>query len=452
MLFSVSYELHRAIVVLWKRATRAFRSLLGALDNATMTARSPRVVSLVALRIFAAIGSLLFVAAIVRLFPTDDAGQFFYFLAMSQFAAGALLGPLQILSIRYGSNYLEQGDDESLGLLTLFAVGAVGLCSVLTYTLYPQVARLMAAPPMQDALVFTCAVCLGGTALMLNGLSRANGHVFWSLAPESLIKPLGITLVALTLWGIGEVYFSALTAGYLMVMLTVCVALAATCPWRNMSVEKSKLGAFRPYLRAYPWLSLNQLIAAALTTVDLMIVANFVSAEAVPGYKIAVQVAMLAGTGVLFSNVIYGPQIAIAHRNHDRVALQRSARAASRLSFTFFVGTFVPLLASPWAFEAIFGPIGSDAWVLALVLCTGRFANAYFGSVTNVANLSGSTMLIVIMQGVGLLLLMSLGPLLAERYGALGVAWVAGAAATTWTLGTVFFLGLKLKLKMGAFA
>ncbi|HCY56874.1 MAG TPA: hypothetical protein DF715_15620, partial [Oceanicaulis sp.] len=168
-----------------------------------------------------------------------------------------------------------------------------------------------------------------------------------------------------------------------------------------------------------------------------------------PAYKAAIQYAMLLTTGVIFANLIYGPQIAIAHAQGDLPALQRLARSSSRLALGFYALAFAPLLTGPFLFELAFGEAGQDAWSLALILCAGRFMNAWFGSVTNIANLTGYTTLLALMQGGGVALLIGLGTLLGEHFGAIGVAIASALAMSSWAAATSIMLQQRLKLKMG---
>lgn len=429
-------------------ASSPLRGFAAAVRSVLNGPKTSKVAGLTALRVFAAAGSLLSVAAIVRSFPVDEAGKFFVFLAAVQFVAGAALGPLQVLAIRFGSVHRANDDRESLGRLILFATGATGLLVGLVLLTHPFVSQHMDLA-LGDSWVFAAAAGLGGAVFFLSGLARVNGKVIAAILPENVLRPIGLALAALVLWLVGAVTFPALATAYLLVLVGVCIVLALMGPWASSRLLPGNLSAYRPYFKAYPSLLIYGLVSTALTTFDILIVSHFASVEAVPAYKAAIQYAMLLGTGVMFANLIYGPQIAVAHEKQDRQAMQHLARASSRLSLGFFAAAFVPLLAGPWVFELAFGAVGADAWLLALILCAGRFANAWFGSVTNIANLSGRTATLAMMQGGGLLLLLSLGPLLGDRFGAIGLASAAGLAATAWVIGTVFLLGRSLKLKMG---
>jgi len=75
--------------------------------------------------------------------------------------------------------------------------------------------------------------------------------------------------------------------------------------------------------------------------------------------------------------------------------------------------------------------------------------NAWFGSVTNIANLSGRTTLLALMQGASVVILLALGPVLGAQLGSTGVAIASALAISSWAAATSIMLQQRLKLKMG---
>ncbi|MFC4726494.1 lipopolysaccharide biosynthesis protein [Glycocaulis abyssi] len=418
------------------------------LQTAMRSPKAARIAGLTVLRGLAAVGSLISVAAIVRLFPVDAAGEFFVFLAAAQFVAGAALGPLLMLAIRFGSVHKADGDREALGRLILFGAAAIALLAGIVWLAHPLASDL-SGMALGEAWVFAVVAALSGAMIFLGGLARVNGKVIAAIVPENVLRPAGLAIAALALWFAGLAVFPALSAAYGAVLLAVCAVLAAMGPWRAARFTRSGLAAYRPYFKAYGPLLAYGLVSTALSTFDILVVSHAVAVEAVPAYKAALQYATLLTTGVIFANLIYGPQIAIAHQRGDLPALQRLARSSSRLALGFYALAFAPLLTGPWLFELAFGAVGREAWLLALILCAGRFVNAWFGSVTNLANLTGRTTLVALMQGAGVVILLLLGPVLAAQFGSTGVAIASTLALTGWVVATSLILQRSLKLKMG---
>ncbi|WP_429911167.1 lipopolysaccharide biosynthesis protein [Glycocaulis sp.] len=424
------------------------RGLWVYVQTAMRSPKAGKIAGLTALRGLAALGSLISVAAIVRLFPVDAAGEFFVFLAAAQFVAGAALGPLLMLAIRFGSVHKADGDREALGRLILFGAAAIALQAGSVWLAHP-LASDMTGMALGEAWVFAAVAALSGAMIFLGGLARVNGKVIAAIVPENVLRPAGLAVAALGLWLAGSAVFPALSAAYGVVLLAVCAVLAAMGPWRAARFTRSQLDTYRPYFKAYGPLLVYGLVSTALITFDIIIVSQIVAVEAVPAYKAAVQYAMLLATGVIFANLIYGPQIAIAHQRGDLPALQRLARSSSRLALGFYALAFAPLLTGPWLFELAFGAAGREAWLLALILCAGRFVNAWFGSVTNLANLTGRTTLLALMQGGGVVILIVLGPVLGGELGSIGVAIASALAMTSWNVGASIALQRSLNIKMG---
>ena len=407
-----------------------------------------KVAGLTALRILAAIGTLLSVTVIVRVFPVEAAGQFFVFLAAAQFVAGAALGPLLTLAIRFGSVHKADGDREALGRLIVFGGGAIVSVTGLVLLAQPLVTQRAPLVP-GEAWAFAAVAALSGAMFFLGGLARVNGKVIAAIVPENLLRPAGLALAAITLWLAGAAAFPALSAAYAVVLVAVCAVLAFMAPWRAARFAPAPLSAWRPYFKAYGPLLAYGLVSTALTTFHILILSYTASVEAVPAFKAAVQYAMLLTTGVIFANLIHGPQIAIAHARGDLPALQRLARSSSRLALGFYALAFAPLLTGPFLFELAFGEIGREAWGLALILCAGRFIDAWFGAATNIANLTGRTTLLALMQGAGILVLVAFGFALGGKLGGFGVAIASSLANGIWVAGIAVALQNDLKLKMG---
>ncbi|WP_127567260.1 lipopolysaccharide biosynthesis protein [Glycocaulis alkaliphilus] len=407
-----------------------------------------RVAGLTALRILAAIGTLLSVTVIVRVFPVEAAGQFFVFLAAAQFVAGAALAPLLTLAIRFGSVHKADGDRDALGRLIVFGGGAIVSVAGLVFLAHPLVTQGGSLVP-GEAWAFAAVAALSGAMFFLGGLARVNGKVIAAIVPENVLRPAGLALAAITLWLAGAAAFPALSAAYAVVLVAVCAVLVLMAPWRAARFAPAPIPAWRPYFKAYGPLLVYSFGNTALATVHILIVAYVVSVEAVPAFKAAVQYALLLATGVQFAELIYGPQIAIAHQRGDLPALQRLAQSSSRLALGFYALAFAPLLTGPFMFELAFGEIGREAWGLALILCTGRFVSAWFGTVANIANLSGRTTQFALTQGAGVCVLIVAGPILGNHFGNMGVALASALAMTSWVLVSVFLLQRSLNIKMG---
>lgn len=407
-----------------------------------------KLFGLTLVKALSAIGALISVTAIVRFFPVEEAGRFFVFLALTQLLAGATLGPLSLLVLRFGSIHHAEGNHDAFGRLILFSKLIISLVLLAIIIVHPLMSRFLDFE-FGTVWMLSSIVGLTGAVALMSAIIRVQGMVLYSTIPNEVLRPIGLAAASMVLWIASTTSFEALATTYIFVMFGTCVALLVVIPFNAMRFSIGRTENYSEYIRAYRSLIFYGLVSTLLSTSDIIIVSSVVSLEAAAPYKVAFQYAMLMTTGVMFSNLIYAPEIATACRNKETAKLQSLAKASSRLSLGFFALGFLPLLLGPQIFKVVFGPVGEEAWLLTLVLCAGRFVNAWFGSVTIIANVSGSTVLISVMQAMSVLLLIALGGHLGSAFGAIGVAIASSFAAASWVVTTSTGLRLKLSIKLG---
>ncbi len=422
--------------------------LIAALDQTIKSGTVLKVVGLTLLRVLAAVVSLLSVTAIIRFLPPGEAGRLFVFIASSQFIAGAALGPLLILALQHGAIHRENDDFDAMGSLVVFGAVVIIGTVIAVWPLHFLVA-LAVSEDIGSALILATVVGLSGLLFFLIGLARANGSVILAFVPDNILRPVGIALVAATIGFAGVATFHNFTVGYLLVLLSVVIFAMPMVPWCQINFSAGPINAYWLYIKAYGPLVVFGLVSTALCTFDILLVARVDDLEAVSAYRVAAQYAQLLGTGVMFADFVYAPQIAVAHQRGDRTEVQRLAKATAHISLAFWFAGALPLIAGPNLFRYVFGPSGYEAWLLALVLSIGRLVNAWFGSVTLVSNLTGHTSHVVAVEFIGILIMISIGLLVGERSGALGIGMAAATAHVAWVLGIAFILRRKLDLKLG---
>lgn len=396
-----------------------------------------------------AIGSsVLSTAVILRLFSDTEAGKFFVLLAVAQFLAAGFLGPLGLLAVRFGSIDLANNDHNSFSRLQFFGAFIILLSVPIVYIVHELLEHLTIIN-LGEAWLFASVV--GTTALVafVTGLARASGRVVTAILPENVFRPLGLLAAALVLEAVELITFKELTQAYAIVLTFCCMFGAVLVPRPSFSRSIFKVRGFKPLLAAYPALMMYTFVSTALNVTDLIIVSQLISVEAAASYKVAFQYSTLIYTGVIFANIIYAPRISIAYNSSDFRLLRRLARNSSLIALVLSLVAALPLLAGPQLFELVFGSVGSEAWVLAVILSGARIFNAWFGSVTNIAYLTGQAPVLALMQAVGLAGLLVLSPLLASDFGSVGVALASALATITWTIGTALYLQWKLKTKLG---
>jgi O-antigen/teichoic acid export membrane protein len=403
------------------------------------------------LRVLAAVGSAAVVATIVRVATPHEAGEYFTFTAAALLVGTLVMGPLQLIAIRFGAVNRAAGDDAANTLLvvigTLF-IGGAGLVLALVTQLLP--ADAAAKIPALSHPFFVLAVCLIGMVGLFSGLVRANGHALTSQLPDSVIRPYGLILLILLGVAVPTFGVASLELKYTLALLASAILMAAwNLPHLRLALGSSPRLHAAEYARNYPSLALLGGAGALLANLDVLLVGAWASLAEVAPYRIAAQVAILMGSGVIFSNLFYGPRMAVAQTQDDRASLQRAARSSSRMSFAFALATFVAVAPFPVLLGLAFGPAGQAGHLLFLVLGAGRLVNAWFGSLTNLGSMTGNAMLVFWGQLAGVVLLVGLSAILAPHLGPIGVALASAVSSVIWNLCLAALLRRRLGISTG---
>lgn len=405
-----------------------------------------------ALRVGAIIGGLAVVVAVANLTSAEEAGLYFAFTASVLLVSSLLASPLQLLAIRFGSIARSNGDHGAYTTLILAGAAFVVASALLISALFTWLpAEWLSRLGVTSPWLFVVAIALACTLYFQIGLVRANGYAILSQIPDSLVRPFGLLLMLLlapvTPW-LGHIdlprFFIVtlvVSNGLLLVVLARSSRLRAATDWRASAAL---------YIRNYPPLALRGAAGSLLASLDVLLVASLAALTDIASYKVAAQVAMVMGSGIIFANVIYGPQMAVAYASQDKEALEAATKASSRMSFAIAGLTMLLMVPSPRALDFIFGPLGSASYPLMIILGCGRLVNAWFGSLTNLGAMTGNAMAVFWSQAIGVIVLAALSWLLAPQWGATGIAIASTTASITWNTLLAFILRKRLSIPVGA--
>jgi O-antigen/teichoic acid export membrane protein len=227
--------------------------------------------------------------------------------------------------------------------------------------------------------------------------------------------------------------------GGLLPLLVVAYGL----PWRRMRLAVQSLRRDLAYgLRVF----LTSLLGLVNLRLDILVMTAFLGASEIGWYSIAVS-AMLPITVVTAAAVsLIMPAVgrargARAADSQTDVSLIR--RTALRYSLLTVAVAATLAAAVPWALPLVFGPRFEPAVRLAWILLPGFVAQGYAYIVD--AGLVGMRKPWVgnASQGVGVLVTLSMLPIMLPRYGATGaaivstVSYIASAVVSVWALGRV---------------
>lgn len=406
-----------------------------------------------ALRVFSILGGLALVSTIVRIGTPEQAGAYFTFTASVLLVSSILTGPLQLLAIRFGAIHRDADDHGAYFTLVLAGVSVIGFCGLLVAA---------AANLLPDSLtqglglghiggpLFVVAVILTMLVSFQVGLARADGHVLTSQLPDNIIRPYGVAALVLIGLFVPVLGAISLEVKYVTVVFGSALFLAVLTAGRlrpTVSPEwRAHVGA---YSRNYPPLAIRGVAASLLSNLDVLLVTALISISDVASYKIATQVAMMMGTGIIFSNIIYGPQMAVAHAKGDKPALQHAARMSSRTSFVLAAAAMAGIVLFPGLLGIAFGAVGTASYPFVIALGCGRLVNTWFGSLTNLGSMTGNAMAVFWAQIVGVVVLLAGSWLLSSSLGPLGIAIASAAASVCWNLLLAVILGRRLGISTG---
>lgn len=310
------------------------------------------------------------------------------------------------------------------------------------------------AAEMQTAVLYTTALML--LILPLAALNKTVAHAIRGLhrvvlgqAVEILLHPLLVlTLVAIgfVLWpSLREPYYAmaAQFAGFAAVFVVSGLLLRRLMPAETRSSpaeyrERAWLKSALPFTLIGGAGILNN-------QTDIIMLGWLRSTEEVGLYRVATQGAMLVAFGLQAANAVVAPQFARLHAQGDMIRLQRlvtlSARAILLLALPVALAfVFAGGLIASWVFGAEFE---AAHWPLA-ILAVGQLANAFFGSVGFLLNMTGHEKDTARTLWQTALLNVLLNAALIPAFGMTGAALASALSLFAWNL--VLYRMVKTRL------
>lgn len=393
---------------------------------------------------------------IARLLQPDRFGDYAFVLSLVTIVSvPPTIGLRQVLA--RGTAYATARDDPArLSALWLWAFGwSFGIAVVLAlglagWALFGPVAADMRLPLLVGALVLLLLPAPQIFAGVLQGL----GHVLASLTPEALVRPM--VLLALTALAFvaapqgGPLVTTMLLAFAIAVVLEAALGATLFLRWTGFSRHQAR--AQRAGLRRGA-LALSALSFGAIASVHLInanldvVMLGLLTDDRQTGlYRAATVVSELVAFGLGVVNFIILPRIAGLHARGDRAGLQRLTTQSARvITAMATVGLAVILLAGGAILSGLFGGDFVGGRHALIILAFGQFANALFGPVALVLNMTGQERLTLIGVTVAVGLNVVLNLALIPAYGIEGAAIASASALILWNI----VLAVLLKRRVG---
>lgn len=276
---------------------------------------------------------------------------------------------------------------------------------------------------------------------LLGGVLHGLGRVVQSQLPEFLLRP--VLMIAL----LGAVWLmlpkGALTVGGALGLLVVTlVADAALCLVLLRRGAGFALFPNRPHLppdqsRA---LTTTSLAFGAIASVHLVnsnldiVMLGLLTSDAQVGiYKAATVLSLLAAFGLGVVNSVIMPRIARLHASGNRAALQAVLTRATRVIAVFgLAGAVILCVFGTLLLRYVFDAGYTGGYTALVILTVGQFANACFGPVALVLNMTGHQKVTLIGVSASVVLNAALNLMLVPRFGIEGAAVATSASLILW--------------------
>lgn len=268
---------------------------------------------------------------------------------------------------------------------------------------------------------------------------RGLQHPVGAQVSDTVIRPLLVLLLIGGYWFIG-----AGQVGAELAMTLTVVAAAAVFgigSWmltklRPRSMASAVTGSPDPSWADSVWplagLAAAQVIGQQVGLVTLGLLATPAD---VAHFKIAQSANSLATVGLVIVSFVLAPRIAHMHVRGELADLQRLVAQAAAVSVATLLPTLLLLyLVGERLIALLYGEVFLPAFPMLLVLLAGQCANAFFGSVISLLNMTGHERKTLVGISVGTLTNIVLAAILIPLQGAIGAAIAASVAMLIWNI------------------
>lgn len=396
-------------------------------------------------------------AMIARLLQPEKFGEYSFVLAVMTILSMPLAFGLRqtlVREIAYARAHAGTGHSRQIWTWALHrAIWATGVFAV-------ALAVWIAWGLNDTDLQWHMALGLGIYVLLpapklLSGVLHGMGHTVQSQFPEHVLRPVLTIVVLAGVWIASDPAALSVSAALLIFSLAL-VADAA------LSVALLKRGSdfrFWPQIQGQAKttrsrdLTISTLSFGAIASVQLInnnldiVMLGILSTDAQVGlYNAAAVLSTIAVFGLGAVNTVIMPQIAKLHAEGNSAELQATITKAARIITVFGIGG----AAITWVFGRhllilIFDSSYEGAFWALVILTFGQLANACFGPVALILNMTGHQTLTLIGVSTSVLVNAALNLALVPRYGMEGAAVATAVSLVIWN----GLLAVALKRRTG---
>ncbi len=280
---------------------------------------------------------------------------------------------------------------------------AVRLIYVFSLFLFAIIAVILWAgqgwigPPYEDVfLAGMFFIPLVAMIMTQSAAVRGLGRVCLGQLSDSVLRPVFFLILLLaTLWLAPSIVFKPHQAMQLQIISTfIALCISTGVLWRLRAKEQKDINVVRQESAAWFRAVFPLMLVAGFQLInayaDIILLGLIRTDEEVGVYRVAVQMGNLVMFGLVAVNQVLHPHFAELYSNGDKERLQRLVTSSAKIIFGFAIP---PALLFVFAGEVIlkvfFGEEYMSGSVALGILTIGQLANAAFGSVGALLNMTG---------------------------------------------------------------
>lgn len=295
---------------------------------------------------------------------------------------------------------------------------------------------------------------LSPIAKILSGVLQGSDQVASSQVVDVVARPLFMSSLLL----VGFLVFEpgtpqvGLVLGFMVVAMTAEAGVGAVFLGRgeilrglqsSVGLEKSEARQLLVSAVSFGAISGVQVVNGNL---DILMIGTFLGPVDTGLYRTATSLAGITSFGLVVVNLVILPKIAAFHKAGEQKSLERLLfRSVIMVTLSALAGSLFLLVGGHTLLGLLFGEVYTDAYWSLAILAAGQVANAFFGPVALVLNMTGREKLTLVGVSVATLVNIALNITLIPRYGIEGAAFATAFSLFLWN----FLLAVVLKATTG---
>lgn len=391
---------------------------------------------------------------LARSLDANGFGLYSFVLALLVFFTVPLQAGLPNLIVRESAKLIISGDWSSIKGLALWVLKLLLLYSISLCILFGAVSQFdLTILRGERLLLFATGLALIPLLplLLIQGaLIRGLGHVIAGIIPDAILRPILTLFFATVIIYVARDNLTPLAA--LVAYITaICVSVFAstTILWWLIPKEEKNLEFSTAHQKdwkkaAYP-LTVAGGLQLMFSYTDIIILGAFHSNEDVGVYRAASQLSILVAFGLSAINQMLHSHFARLYAQKQMRKLQQLVTYSSiAISGIAAAPALVFLFGGELVLETVFGKEFIDGALPLAILTIGQLANAIFGSVGAILNMTGHERDSMRGMCYSLFANIILSIMLIPEYGLTGAAFSTAVSLLVWN----FILRIYVKKRL----